>query len=74
MSSSSIRKGLDDYQELTRRLSSSIGEAAVDWQDEVYSSLQTQVAAVASASRQVIDNGMKTYEALARFERILGEG
>jgi len=74
MSSSSIRKGLDDYQELTRRLSSSIGEAAVDWQDEVYSSLQTQVAAVASASRQVMDAGMRTYEALARFERILGEG
>lgn len=74
MSSSSIRKGLDDYQELTRRLSSSIGEAAVDWQDEVYSSLQTQVAAVASASRQVMDAGMRTYGALVRFERILGEG
>lgn len=74
MSSSSIRKGLDDYQELTRRLSSSIGEVAVDWQDEVYSSLQTQVAAVASASRQVMDAGMRTHEALARFERILGEG
>lgn len=74
MSSSSIRKGIDDYQELTRRLSSSIGEAAVDWHDEVYSSLQTQITSVATASRQVMDAGMRTYEALARFERILGEG
>lgn len=74
MSSSSVRKGLDDYQELTRSLSSSIGEAAVDWQDEVYSSLQAQIATVATASRQVMEAGMRTCEALTRFERILGEG
>ena len=73
MSSSALRKGLEDYQEAVRQLSSQIGDASVDWQDEVYSSLQSQVAAVAAASRQVMEAGFRTCDALARFERIMEE-
>lgn len=73
MSSSSLRKGLEDYQEVVRQLSSAISGASVDWQDEVYSSLQAQVANVASASRQVMEAGSRTCDALARFERIMEE-
>lgn len=73
MSSASVRKGMEDYQETVRKLSSNISTASVDWQDEVFSSLQAQVASVANASRQVVEAGTHTCEALARFERIIDE-
>lgn len=73
MSSSSVYKGMSDYQETVRKLSASIGAASVDWQDEVFSGLQTLVASVADASRQVIEAGSRAGEDLARFERIMSE-
>lgn len=68
-----MRKGLEDYQQIVRQLSTAVNGVSVDWQDEVYSSLQTQVANVATASRQVMESGSRTCDALARFERIMEE-
>ena len=74
MNSSLVRKEMEDYQEIVRVLSSSVSDVAVDWQDEVYSGLHSQISLVAFASRQVMESGINLCESLSVFERILNEG
>lgn len=72
--STSVQKSLADFQECVRSLSDSVNTASVDWQDEVYSSLQESIAQVASASRAVMTAGMQACSSLGRVESILQEG
>lgn len=71
--SSSVRKSLADFQECVRALSESVNSASVDWQDEVYASLQSSISQVATASRAVMNAGTQACSSLARIESILEE-
>ncbi len=72
--SSSVKKCLADFQECVKTLSDSVNAASVNWQDEVYSSLQESISQVASASRAVMTAGMQACDSLGRVESILQEG
>ncbi len=74
MSSASVQKCLSDFQDCVKSLSDSVNGASVDWQDEVYSSLQSSVANVASASKAVLTAGSLACSSLGRVESILQEG
>ena len=71
--SQSIQGNLKDFQEIVRSLSDTVNNASVSWQDEVYSSLQSSISDVASASRSVFTAGMQACNSFDRIENILRE-
>jgi len=73
MSTASLRREIESFQQSVKGLSSGIKQSGTEWNDGKYKELSELIRSVASSSKQVIISGERTCDVLDRFEQIAVE-
>lgn len=73
MSSTEIRKDLQEFQAAVKKLSDGIGRASPLWNDAKFSELSSSVANVATQSKDLMVSGERCCSTIDKFEKIAAE-
>ena len=70
---STLRKDIDSFQQISKKLSDAIRSCGIDWRDEQFQKMTYAIQTLAASTKQLVSDAAECETAIKRFRQIESE-